>query len=226
MAVTAARPDGYLKPQPTWAGRQSRGLLSRGDMDEHDWDHVYSDADQRDLPPVDEHVQSVSADLTPGRALDLGCGVGQNSVWLAQNGWTVTGLDISENAIRRARVEAVAAGVQATFIVGDASAWQPIDQYDFVISTYALPPRENRTDALRNAVSAVAPGGTLLITEFHVDGAALHGFDPDDLVTRSEVLEAIGNDLHIVTASKITTDHAHGHDSTEWPIVLIQATRI
>lgn len=189
-----------------------------------DWNDVYSDADQHDLPPLDEHVQSVAAELIPGRALDLGCGMGQNSVWLAANGWTVTGLDISENAIRRARGDAVAADVDVTFIVGDASEWEPVDQYDLVVSTYALPPLEKRTNALRNAVSAVAPGGTLLITEFHTDGAALHGLDPNDLVTRSEILEAIGDDLHIDTADKITVDHAHGHDSTEWPVVYIRAT--
>lgn len=190
-----------------------------------DWNDVYSDADQHDLPTLDEHVQSVAAELTPGRALDLGCGMGQNSIWLARNRWAVTGLDISENAIRRARVEAVAAGAQVTFIVGDASAWEPVDQYDLVVSTYALPPLQKRTNALRNAVLAVAPGGTLLITEFHTDGAALHDFDPNDLVTRSEILETIGDDLHIEVANKITVDHAHGHDSTEWPVVYIRATR-
>jgi 2-polyprenyl-3-methyl-5-hydroxy-6-metoxy-1,4-benzoquinol methylase len=46
-------------------------------------------------------VDKASA-LTPGRALDLGCGEGGDALWLAARGWTVTGLDLSATALRRA----------------------------------------------------------------------------------------------------------------------------
>ncbi len=43
------------------------------------------------------------ADLTPGRALDVGCGEGADAIWLARRGWTVTAIDISDVAVGRAR---------------------------------------------------------------------------------------------------------------------------
>ena len=49
--------------------------------------------------------------LTPGKALDLGCGTGTNSVYLAEHGWDVTGVDFVPRAIRAARQKAAAAGV-------------------------------------------------------------------------------------------------------------------
>ena len=43
------------------------------------------------------------ADLTPGRALDVGCGEGADAIWLAQHGWTVIAIDVSDVAVGRAR---------------------------------------------------------------------------------------------------------------------------
>ena len=43
------------------------------------------------------------AGLTPGRALDVGCGEGADAIWLARSGWTVTAIDISDVAVSRAR---------------------------------------------------------------------------------------------------------------------------
>lgn len=58
-------------------------------------------------------------DLAPGRALDLGCGEGADSVWLATGGWQVTGVDISSTAIERAGELASERGVsdQTSWIV-------------------------------------------------------------------------------------------------------------
>ena len=60
------------------------------------------------------------ADLTPGRALDVGCGEGADAIWLAQHGWTVTAIDISEVAVGRARAAADRAGATVEWISGDA----------------------------------------------------------------------------------------------------------
>jgi 2-polyprenyl-3-methyl-5-hydroxy-6-metoxy-1,4-benzoquinol methylase len=47
-----------------------------------------------------------AAGLTPGRALDIGCGEGADAIWLATIGWTVTAIDVSEVAVARARAAA------------------------------------------------------------------------------------------------------------------------
>jgi SAM-dependent methyltransferase len=57
--------------------------------------------------------------LAPCRALELGCGTGSNAVWLAQQGFDVTALDLSALAIESARQRASKAGVQVHFLVAD-----------------------------------------------------------------------------------------------------------
>src|ERR1700730_6361085 len=65
----------------------------------------------RDVPTADL-VQLVEGASAPGRALDLGCGTGTDSTYLAQHGWDVTGVDMVPEARAIARRRAVAAGVQ------------------------------------------------------------------------------------------------------------------
>src|SRR6266700_3947631 len=60
------------------------------------------------------------ADLDPGRAFDVGCGEGADAIWLAQRGWTVTAIDISDVAIGRAREAAELAGATIEWVCGDA----------------------------------------------------------------------------------------------------------
>lgn len=62
-----------------------------------------------------------SGELDPGKAIDLGCGAGDNVIYLAQQRFEATGVDISPRAIAKARRKAEAAGVSPTFIVGDVA---------------------------------------------------------------------------------------------------------
>src|SRR5947209_20239745 len=57
-----------------------------------------------------------AAELTPGRALDVGCGEGADAIWLAEHGWTVTAIDISQVAICRARDASGPAGGSVEWI--------------------------------------------------------------------------------------------------------------
>lgn len=53
------------------------------------------------------------------RALDIGCGTGDNSVWLARNGFQVTGTDTSDIALEKAKEKAAKAEVECSFILAD-----------------------------------------------------------------------------------------------------------
>ncbi len=53
------------------------------------------------------------------KALDIGCGTGDNSIWLAQNGFQVTGTDTSEIALEKAKEKASKAGVECAFVPAD-----------------------------------------------------------------------------------------------------------
>jgi SAM-dependent methyltransferase len=57
--------------------------------------------------------------IGPCRALEIGCGTGTNCVWLAEQGFKVTGIDLAPLAIERAEERARAAGTQARFAVAD-----------------------------------------------------------------------------------------------------------
>src|SRR5262249_58329951 len=57
--------------------------------------------------------------IAPSRALELGCGTGSNTVWLAQHGFDVTAIDISPTAIERATKRTAAAGVKVHFVQAD-----------------------------------------------------------------------------------------------------------
>jgi cyclopropane fatty-acyl-phospholipid synthase-like methyltransferase len=59
--------------------------------------------------------------LPPGKALDLGCGTGTNSIYLAQHGWDVSGVDFTARALERASQKAARAGVQVKFYRGDVT---------------------------------------------------------------------------------------------------------
>ncbi|MEW5989693.1 MAG: class I SAM-dependent methyltransferase [Chloroflexota bacterium] len=66
-----------------------------------------------EAPPPE--AQSLVNSLPPGRALDLGCGYGRASIYLAGRGWEVDGVDFIAVAIEEARTRARAAGVQPRF---------------------------------------------------------------------------------------------------------------
>jgi methyl halide transferase len=55
--------------------------------------------------------------IGPCKALEIGCGTGDNSIWLAQNGFQVTGVDISAVAIKKATEKASGENVKCTFMV-------------------------------------------------------------------------------------------------------------
>jgi len=87
-----------------------------------EWNERYRDGN---LPwdtglPSSELQQVVSRQaIQPCRALEIGCGTGTNTVWLAQRGFEVTGIDLAPLAVQRAEQRAQAAGLKARFLVAD-----------------------------------------------------------------------------------------------------------
>jgi SAM-dependent methyltransferase len=57
--------------------------------------------------------------IAPGRVLDLGCGMGRATIYLAQLGWKATGIDAVGRALRVARRRAATAGIEVEFVEGD-----------------------------------------------------------------------------------------------------------
>jgi SAM-dependent methyltransferase len=87
-----------------------------------DWNERYRQGDiPWDTGRPSAELARVAAEekLAPCRAIELGCGTGTNAVWLASQGFDVTGVDVSPLAIERARQRAVAAGVRVRFVEAD-----------------------------------------------------------------------------------------------------------
>ena len=88
-------------------------------------EHIYTDIPLENIPwnivePPELIVQAVeSGKIKPCRAVDLGCGAGNYSVWLAQRGFDVTGFDISRQAINHAESLASQKRATCTFIAAD-----------------------------------------------------------------------------------------------------------
>ena len=122
-------------------------------------------------------------------ALDLACGEGGDAVWLAREGWRVTGVDFASAAISRAAQAATEKGLTVTWLAADLATWEPDAAYRLVSLSFFHESREARHAVWRVAASAVAEGGTLLITAHAPDadpaapGPPAHRrFDLDELV--------------------------------------------
>ena len=90
---------------------QMDGIYERLSLDEIPWN--------LERPPELLVELVASGQVLPGEAVDLGCGAGNYTVWLAANGFRVTGLDISPEAIALAQKLAEKKGVSCRFIACD-----------------------------------------------------------------------------------------------------------
>ena len=149
------------------------------------WDERYGGREQvwsgRPNPQLVAHASA----LTPGRALDVGCGEGADAIWLAERGWTVTGLDVSPVGLQRAAGHAREAG-QA---IAERIDWQqadlfaedpePFGTYELVSSQYLHMPPEVRGHALGRLAASVSPGGSLLIVSHHPADLEIPGLRPN-----------------------------------------------
>lgn len=141
-------------------------LAAAANSPEKFWEKRYADADQVWSGAPNKAVVDVVSGMAPGRALDLGCGEGGDVLWLASEGWTVTGLDLSPTAIARAAAAAEKAGLaeRVSLESVDLTTWTSDDTYDLVTASFFHSPVAlERTQILQRAAHSVAPGGHLLI---------------------------------------------------------------
>jgi len=114
--------------------------------------------------PPNPYLIHETGSLSPGTALDAGCGAGAEAVWLATKGWQVTAADIAPDALARAARRAAGSGVaeRVRWIEADLTVWDPGLKFDLVTTNYAHPAMPQLSFYDRIA-AWVVPGGTLLI---------------------------------------------------------------
>jgi SAM-dependent methyltransferase len=170
-----------------------------------EWDRRYADSELLWTAQPNRFLVAEAAGLTPGRALDVACGEGRNAVWLAEQGWRVTGVDFSEVGLAKARRLAAARGVDVAWVAADLLGYRPQPRaFDLVLVFYLQLPESERGPILHAAAEAVAAGGTLLVVA-HDSSNLEHGhggprspavlYTPDDVVrdldgSRFEIVRA------------------------------------
>lgn len=120
----------------------------------------------------------------PARIADLGCGTGSLSVLLAEEGYDVRGVDLAPEMVSRARAKAAAAGVPASFAVGDAAAPDlPPGGFDVVLSRHVLWALPDPDAGLARWLDLLTPQGRLLLIEGHwFTDAGLRAADAEAMV--------------------------------------------
>ncbi len=148
-------------------------------MTAHDWNERYATGNTPwdEGEPDPQLVALVeSAELAPGRLLEIGCGTGTNALWLAQRGFEVTAFDVAPLAIEKALAKRAASGARARFLVHDAlAAGAPGGPYDLVFDRGVLhvfdEPAERARFAAR-AAEALRVGGRWLSLSGSTEGPA------------------------------------------------------
>jgi len=180
------------------------------------WEDRYAGSDRMWSGRVNATLAGVVGDLPVGDVLDLGCGEGGDAVWLAEQGWTVTALDVSATAVARGAEGAAGRGVgdRITWIAEDLSTWTTADTFDLVTasffhSTVVLP----RTTILRRAADQVRDGGHLLLVS--------HVFESED---DYPPWADRGDDD--TDGDGDGDGHEHGHPGAHHPVLLTPAEEV
>jgi SAM-dependent methyltransferase len=164
------------------------------------WDERYGGSDRVWSGRPNQRLVEQVADLTPGTALDVACGEGGDALWLAERGWRVTAVDVSEVALGKVAQHAEDAGLEDRIKLGfyDALADpRPAGNqvFDLVTVSFLHVPQPDFAAIYRGIADAVAPGGRLLVTAHHPDDVttgARHDHGPGLMFEPDRVLETLG----------------------------------
>ena len=195
-----------------------------------EWDERYASTDQVWSGRPNGALVAEVAGLRPGRALDVGCGEGADVVWLAHQGWDVTGLDVSQVGLDRAALHARQAGATVRWVHADlVLAGLPAGAFDLVSAQYPALLRTPGDDAERALLAAVAPGGTLLVVhhaDIDAEQAKEHGFDPADYVSPADVAALLDDGWRIEVDEKRARDITGGAGARHTHDLVLRARRL
>lgn len=131
------------------------------------FNRIYTWADAPFSREPSAFLRKVAATRKPGRALDIAMGQGRNSVFLAKAGWTVSGYDISDEALRQAAKLAAEARVP---LDTKLSSHEEYDlgqaQWDLIVMSFAFTKLSDEA-YMKRVHDSLRPGGVLLVEGFN-----------------------------------------------------------
>lgn len=194
------------------------------EMDADFWDARYEGAGDGSVwgGDANRYVVDIVSELTPGSALDFGCGEGRNALWLASQGWETEATDFSGAGLATGKRWADERGLDVTWTQADlGSADTPAfsPTYSLVVWCYLHLAELPRARALDLAAAAVAPGGMLLWIGHDLTNIADGVGGPQDpalLCTPDQVrAELTGRGLTTITRCEVATRPVEMGDSVK-----------
>ncbi|WP_099021893.1 class I SAM-dependent methyltransferase [Mycolicibacterium palauense] len=161
------------------------------------WNERYGESHRVWSGRANARLVEMADGLAPGRALDLGCGEGGDARWLAERGWQVVAVDISDAALQRAAEDAGDLAARIDFQHHDLTESFPEGTFDLVSAQFLHSPVSmDRAAVLRRAADAVAPGGVLLIVDHGAAPPWAEGLKKHvhDFPSPQEVVDGLGLD--------------------------------
>ncbi|WP_068155148.1 class I SAM-dependent methyltransferase [Rhodococcus phenolicus] len=178
-------------------------------MEARDWDERYTAADMVWGSPPNPVVVEFTAALPHGRALDLACGEGRHSLWLATRGWEVDGVDFSGVAIEKARRIATQAPKRSRdrlrYLHADVTKDAFDGEYDLILAAFLHLVARQRASLVENAINSLKPDGILIFLGHDSTNPTLGTGGPQDpeiLYTPTDVVNEIDGRLEILVAER------------------------
>ena len=111
-------------------------------------------------------VEAIQERKRAGTALDLGCGAGVFSIYMAKSGYQVTGLDFIPKALEMASQLAKEKGAHVNWVQADLLTWNTATKFDIILDSGCLHTISNKKKFKDNVVSWLAPGGDFILGHF------------------------------------------------------------
>ncbi len=121
------------------------------------WEQRYSSHDYKPREKPSDLLTQWIDRLPPGKALDLACGTGRNSIFLAEKGYEVTAIDISPAAIEMAKNKAREKALKINWIAADLEKYKISGQYDIILSFFYV-----NKKMVPNIIKSLNTGGILI----------------------------------------------------------------
>jgi len=146
--------------------------------------------------------------IIPGRALDIGCGSGNNVIWLAQNGFEAAGCDLAPTALKQARQKARDAGVSCDFFeVNFLENEIPGSPFDLLFDRgcfHTMADPQQRRLFSKRAAALLKPAGIWLSLSGNADEDR-EGEGPPQL-SAQDICLAVEDDFEIISLASCRFD--------------------
>jgi len=169
---------------------------SNAPSEHHRWNDKYSDPSftmpSYPIPALERWIE----DLPDGRALDVATGSGRNAIFLAEHGYTVDAVDISDRALRRGQAQAEERGVSIEWLCADVREYPiPPATYDVLTMSFF-----DVRQTMPTIKEALAPGG-VFIGEVHLRTSDMIDRGPNDPRRRARANELLRSCLDLTILS-------------------------